>query len=148
MKSRLTAGDAVCPGASTAWRHSTTVAGASARFLKLHTSPAGPRTWSLAAGAKEDATLSAGLFRLTSGAAGPRWTALAGRSLGGARGGIRPVLRVSGRIKAAWGRTITFRRSTVQPGFYAFAIRFSAAMSPSRVTVLASKPFRVTAPRR
>jgi hypothetical protein len=84
----------------------------------------------------------------SSGATGPRWTALAGRSLGGARGGIRPVVRLSGRIKAAWGRTITFRRSTVKPGVYAFAIRFSAAMSPSRVTVLASKPFRVTPTRR
>ncbi len=102
------------PGRSTAWRHSTTVAGASARFPDA-LGQAGPR-----AGAKEDAT------------AGLR---------------LRAVLQPR-RIKAAWGRTITFRRSTVQPGFYAFAIRFSAAMSPSRVTVLASKPFRVTAPRR
>ena len=69
-------------------------------------------------------------------------------TLGRRTGGTPAGSRVSGRIKAAWGRTITFRRSTVQAGVYAFAIRFSAAMSPSRVTVLASKPFRVTAPRR
>ncbi len=148
VKSRLAAGDALCSGAPTAWRHSTTVAGASARFLRLRTFPAGPRSWSFAAGAKEDATFSAGLFRLSSGAAGPRWTALASRSLGGTQGGTRPVIRQSGRIKAAWGRTITFRRSAVKPGFYAFAIRFSAALSPSRVTVLVSKPIRVTPLRR
>ncbi len=148
VKSELAAGHGACSGAPAAWRHSTTVAGASARFLKLRTFPAGPRTWSFAAGAKEDATFSAGLFRLSSGATGRRWTALAGRSLGGAKRGLRPVLSLNGSIKAPWGRTITFRRTSVKPGVYAFGIRFSAAMNPSRVTMLVSKPFRVTPTRR
>lgn len=144
VKSALASSHGACSGAPTVWRHSTSVAGASARFLRLRTFPAGPRTWSFAAGAREDATFSAGLFRLRGGAAGRRWTALAGRSLGGGKGALRPVLKLNGRIKAPWGRTITFRRTTVKPGVYAFGIRFSAAMNPSRATVLVSKPFRVT----
>jgi hypothetical protein len=96
----------------------------------------GRRTgWSFKAGAGEEAEFRAGIFK-----AGLKKGVLARRL---ATGRPRPLLFSSGRI-AAKTRAVHFPRRMLKPGQYVYAIRLGATMNPLRVSVLVSRPFRVT----
>jgi hypothetical protein len=95
--------------------------------------------WSFTAGAGEEATFRAGIFK-----AGQKKAVLARRL---AKGRPKPLLRAQGKIKAT-GRVVSFPRRRLKPGRYVSAIRMSATMNPKRVSVLLSRVFRVRRPRR
>jgi hypothetical protein len=145
VKAALGISHGACTRTPSSWAHVTKVIGASARFPKPRTIlPARSKHWSFAAGAKEDARFTAGLFRLARRPAAPQWKALIGRSLSAARSSsLKPALRLTGRVKAPWGRQITFPQRRLKPGFYVYAIRLAAEMNPARATVVMSKPFRI-----
>jgi hypothetical protein len=144
VKTELGASHGACTGKPVTWRHVTKVIGVSARFPSRRLVPASFKNWSFAVGVKENATFTAGLFRLKSAVAAPQWRDLMGRSLAGASvASLSPTIRLSGRAKAPWGRTITFRPTRVKAGYYAYGIRLAAEMNSTRVSVVMSKPFRV-----
>lgn len=95
--------------------------------------------WSLTAGAGEQATFRAGLFK-----AGSRKAVLK-RRLGKVRPGA--LLNARGTIKAT-RRVVNFPRRRLKPGTYIYGIRMSASMNPKRVSVLFSRVFRVGRARR
>ena len=149
VKAALATSRGVCTGTHVSWTHVTHVEGASARFSKTRgTVPARTTRWALAAGAKEDATFTAGIFRLARTPASRQAQRLIGRSLAGASVLPRPALRLTGRVKAPWGRQIIFPQRRLKAGTYLYAIRLAAEMNPARATVLMSKPFRVGAARK
>ncbi|MBD0348558.1 MAG: hypothetical protein ICV59_05340 [Thermoleophilia bacterium] len=144
VKAAIAQTGANCPGGPFAWRHAAGLVGASVRFGDARrVLPATQRRWGFAVGAKENALFTAGLFRIPRApAAAPQWAKVVGRSL--ARGGaLRPTLRVSGRVKAPWGRSVSFPLRRVAPGYYVYGIRLTAEMNRARATVLMSQAFRV-----
>jgi hypothetical protein len=144
VKTELASSRGNCTTTPITWRHASGVVGASTRFPARRILPAAYRAWSFALGVKENATFTAGLFRLPRAVAAPQWRGVMGLALSGARtAALQPVLRLSGRAKAPWGRTVTFRPRKVKAGYYAYGIRLAAEMNPARVAVVMSKPFRV-----
>jgi hypothetical protein len=144
VKGELASSHGACTSTPLTWRHAAGVVGASTRFSTRRVLPRAHMAWSFRVGVKENATFTAGLFRLPRAVAAPQWRAVIGQSLAGVRGaGLKPVLRLSSRAKAPWGRTVTFARRKVKAGYYAYGIRLAAEMNPTRVTVVMGKPFRV-----
>jgi hypothetical protein len=144
VKTALASSHGNCTTTPITWRHARGVVGVSTRFPARRILPAKYRAWSFALGVKENATFTAGLFRLPRAVAAPQWRGVMGNSLSGAgTRALQPTLRLSGRAKAPWGRTVTFRQRQVKPGYYAYGIRLAAEMNPARVTVVMSKAFRV-----
>lgn len=125
-----------CSGSPAAWRHATSVIGASADFGELKPRPTKGRYWALLAKAGEDYTYRAGVVRLSPGASRSH----ASRS--------PTVLDEAGEGKANRGRLIRFDRKTLPPGTYAYTLRMTAAMNPERSSSFISRPFRVLAPAR
>ena len=124
-----------CQDVPVTWRHLTGVMLPVATWGKLRKPMPLKRTrWSFKAGAGEEATFRAGLFK-----AGPRKAVLAKRL---ATGRPKPLLFAKGTIKAKT-RVVYFPRRKLKAGKYVFAIRMRAAMNPQRVSVLVSRPFRV-----
>jgi hypothetical protein len=124
-----------CQDLPVTWRHITTVTLPVAAWGNLRKPMPLKRTrWSFKAGAGEEATFKAGIFK-----AGPRKAVLAKRL---ARGRPKPLLFAKGTIKAK-SRVVYFPRRKLKAGRYVFAIRMSAAMNPKRVSVLVSRVFRV-----
>jgi hypothetical protein len=129
-----------CQGTAATWVHATQVVlpfaswGSLSKPQKLRRS-----RWSFLAGAGEETTFRAGLFK-----AGPAKGVL-GRRL--AQGRPKPLLGATGTIKAK-GRVVYFPLRKLKPGRYVYAIRMVSTMNPQRITVLASRPFRVGAARR
>jgi hypothetical protein len=123
-----------CAGSPSAWRHATTVIGASADFGKLGPRPTNGRYWALLARAGEDYTYRAGVVRVSRRASLSR----ALRS--------PTVLKGAGEGRANRGRLIRFERKTLPPGTYVYTVRMAAAMNPERTSVFVSRPFRVLAP--
>lgn len=124
-----------CQGATTPWAHTTQVVSPFAAWGSLSKPQKTSRSrWSFLAGAGEEATFRAGLFK-----AGPG-KAVLGRRL--AAGRPKPLLRASGTIKAK-GRVVYFPIRKLKPGRYVYAIRMVSTMNQQRITVLASRTFRV-----
>ena len=95
--------------------------------------------WSFVAGAKEQATFRAGIFRVKAGKAAIR------RALA-VSGAAKPVLTAKGNIKANSTRLVRFPARRLQPGSYVYGIKISAAMNAQRSNVFVSKPFKVGKP--
>jgi hypothetical protein len=124
-----------CQGRRVRWRHATAVVLPVAAWGNLRKPQPGRRTgWSFKAGAGEEATFRAGIFK-----AGLKKGVLA-RLL--ASGRPRPLLFSRGRIEART-RVVRFPRRRLEPGKYVYAIRMSATMNPVRVSILVSRAFRV-----
>ena len=129
-----------CQGLSTVWAHTTQVVSPFASWGSLSKPQKTSRSrWSFRAGAGEEATFRAGVFK-----AGPA-KAVLGRRL--AAGRPKPVLSATGTIKAK-GRVVYFPIRKLKPGKYVYAIRMVSTMNPQRITLLASRTFRVGASRR
>jgi hypothetical protein len=113
-----------CVGKMRSWRHSTKVAGSSARFARAHRLPSRVRSWSFLASAGEDAVFDAAVYR---------W-----RGDRGAR-----LLTETGQLDANVTRIVRFRSKRLRPGRYVYSIRFRAAANESRITRKTSPPFVV-----
>ena len=143
VKAAIAATRAGCAGGTFAWRHATGVVGVSTRFGNTRrVLPAGQRRWGFAVGAKENALFAAGLFRLPRAPAAPQWAKAVGRSLAGG-GGLRPTLRVGGRVTAPWGRSVSLPLRRVASGYYVYGVRLTAELNRARTSVVISEPFRV-----
>ena len=108
-----------CAGAMRSWRHSLTVDGANATFPKDRRLPRRVSSWSFLAGADEDASFDAGIYRV----------------------GGRRVLAESGQLTAHLTRFVRLPSRRLAPGRYVYAIRFRAAANPTRTRRLTSRPF-------
>ena len=129
-----------CQGSPTVWSHATQVVSPFAAWGSLSKPQKATRArWSFLAGAGEEATFRAGIFK-----AGPG-KAVLGRRL--AAGRPKPVLTAAGTIKAK-GRVVYFPIRKLKPGKYVYAIRMVSTMNPQRITFLASRTFRVGASHR
>jgi hypothetical protein len=114
-----------CVGRMRAWRHSTTVDGASARFRRERRLPRRVRSWGFVASVGEDALFDAGVYRVRHGRRGAR------------------VLAESGRLDAHVARHVRFPRRRLRPGRYVYSIRFRADANLTRTTRLTSRRFTV-----
>ena len=123
-----------CPTAPVKWRHVTAVVLPTAAWGSLTRLPARRMRLSFRAGAGEEAAFRAGVFK-----AGPTKAVLAKRLT---TGRPKPALFAKGTIKATT-RLVYFPVARLKPGLYVYAIRMSATMNPTRLSVLVSRPFRV-----
>ena len=128
------------------WKHTTGVVGVRRASTRARTLPARFTAWSFPLGVKENALFTAGLFRLPGTTLSARLRTLIGKALAvKAPATMKPVLKLSGRALAPFGRTVTFRASACKAGVYVYGIRLAAEMNPQRVTFVTGKPFRVGA---
>jgi hypothetical protein len=140
VKSTIAQTKGNCQGLPVTWRHTTAVVLPVAAWPSLRKPiSAKRRIWSFRAGAGEEVTFRAGVYK-----AGPKKGVLARRL---ATGRPRPLMFASGKIKAKT-RVVYLPRRRLKPGKYVYAIRMSATMNPKRVSVLVSRPFRVGRARR
>jgi hypothetical protein len=140
VKSTIAQTHGTCQGRPVTWKHTTAVVHPVAAWGNLRKPQPGKRArWSFKAGAGEEATYRAGIFK-----AGPKKRVLAKRL---ATGRPKPLLFSRGKIRAKT-RVVYFPRRRLKPGKYVYAIRMSATMNPKRVSVLVSRPFRVARARR
>ena len=128
-----------CTRRTTPWRPTKRVVRAGVRFGNLKR-PASTkrRAWGFRATAAEDALYRASIVRVGRARATRRLLLRPAAR-------VRPVLTAHGRIKANWTPLIRFPARKLKAGTYAYRLRMSAAMNPARVSVFASKPFRVGA---
>src|SRR5204862_5829655 len=89
--------------------------------------------WSFAAGAREEATFRAGIFK-----AGTSRKTIA-RALSGHS--PKPLLSASGMIKAK-NRVVVFPARRLKQGRYIYAIRIVATMNAKRTTQVFNRPSR------
>jgi hypothetical protein len=127
-----------CQDIQMSWVHTAKVVLPFAAWGSRRTFPRTRKQWSFRAGAGEEATFRAGIFK-----AGTKKSVIARRL---ARGRPKPVATAVGTIKAT-GRVVSFPRRKLKPGRYVFAIRLTATMNPQRVSVLFGPAFRVGAKR-
>jgi hypothetical protein len=141
-------------GVSEAWQHTTQVIGAQAFFAGPGASvsaaprgrPAGSASFGFAVTATEDAAYSAAIFKVATGSASvptmPIQAALgSGRTrLSGA------VVEAAGTVKAYTEPRVQFPSVALAAGTYAYGIRLTAAVDPSRATVFVSRAFTVGTP--
>jgi hypothetical protein len=140
VKQALADTHGACQGAATGWVHTTQVVLPSVAWGNLRKlRPRNQRRWSFVAGAGEEASFRAGLFK-----AGPRKGVLVRRL---AAGRPAPVLRAQGTIKAR-SRVISFPSRKLKPGRYVYVIRMVSTVNPFRVSAFVSSPFRVGTKRR
>jgi hypothetical protein len=124
-----------CQGRPTTWRHTTQVVLPFVAWGNLQKpKPPRQRRWSFTAGAGEDASFRAGIFK-----AGPSKAALTRRL---ATGRPKPLLAGAGTIKAK-GRVVYLPARRLKPGRYVFAIRMTSSANPQRASFFMSKVFRV-----
>jgi hypothetical protein len=129
-----------CQGKSVKWRHTNAVVSPVAAWGNLRKAQSVKRArWSFRAGAGEQATFRAGIFKAGS------TKAVLKKRLAMVRPGA--LLNASGTVKAT-GTFVNFPRRRLRPGRYIYAIRMSASMNPKRVSVLFSRVFRVGRARR
>ena len=132
-----------CAGVTTAWRHATTVIGASARFPFQRRVAAKTRSWKPVTTALEATKYHAGIFRV------PRLRTPTGK----ARLKIqRALLRAkpSGAALAKKGTVQAYRESVVvfpakklKPGKYVYALQLFAETNATRKSFFVSKAFEV-----
>jgi hypothetical protein len=108
-----------CAGRRRSWRHSTTVAGAKARFPKKRVLPARRLTLAVVLNADEDATAEAGVYR-----------------------GTRRVLRGRTNVRAYHSRIVRLR-TRFRPGRYTFRVTLRAGLNTTRKKSF-SAPLRIT----
>jgi hypothetical protein len=129
-----------CQDAQVVWAHATHVVSPYVSWGNLRrVRSRSTKRWSVLAGAGEEATFTAGIFKART----KRRTI----SRGLAKGRPRPLLRARGTIKAK-SRVVVFPRRKLKPGRYLYAIRMAATMNPKRVSVFVSRPLRVSTRRR
>jgi hypothetical protein len=128
----------LCQSSPIRWVHTTKVVKPTARWTGLRTRSSSYNRWSFTAGAGEEATFRAGIFKL-----GLNKPVLARRLAKTRPAGA--LLKSTGTIKAK-GRVVLFPRRTLKPGRYVVAIRMASTMNPQRTSLLVSTAFRVVAP--
>lgn len=122
-----------------AWQPATSVIGASAMFDAARgRKPKKQRFWGFHVTAEEDATYTAGVFRVNQRGATLRATvqrALADR--------VRPrsALSAAGTIKAYWSPLVRFPARPLRRGRYVYGVLIRAALNPSRLKLSLSPPF-------
>ena len=144
VKSALARGLAKCNRRPVAWRHSTVVVGASAKFGERRRS-ARDTNWTFVASSEEASLSSAAMYRLK----GRRLSAKGRKQLLAAVGVKRTpkaVFTARGKVRAHLGTFVRFKRKRLAPGYYVFAIRLRAEMNPTRATALVGRPFAVGTP--
>ena len=125
VKATIAKTGGTCVGKLRHWRHATTVEGADTRFHRHRRLPSRVRSWSFVASAGEDASFTAGIYRLRRGQRGTR------------------VLSERGRLEAHVARHVRFPKRRLAPGRYVYSIHFRAATNPSRTTRRTSRGFSV-----
>lgn len=141
VKSMISRGLAKCTRKRVAWRHSTVVVGATAKFGERRRS-ARDTNWTFVASSEEASTFTAAMYRLKSG----RLSGTARKRLiasVGVKRAPKAVLAARGKARAHLGTFVRFKRKRLAPGHYVFAIRLRAEMNPKRTTALVSRPFAV-----
>lgn len=135
VKNTLAKTQGKCPGKLAKWKHTSVVVSPKAAFGNLRKAQSVKRArWSFTAGAGEQATFRAGIFK-----AGSRKAVLK-RRLAKVRPGA--LLNARGTINAT-RRVVNLPRRRLKPGTYIYGIRMSATMNPKRVSLLYSRVFRV-----
>jgi hypothetical protein len=140
-------------GISQAWVHTTSVVGAQAAFAGQGTAlgsqpgkgAANKRYWAFSFTASEDTTYNAALVQVS----GPTNGADAGRAVDSARKkGATPtvVATQTGTAKAYFNPLVKFPAMQLSAGYYAYAIKLSAAVNSARTTTLVSTAFTVGTP--
>lgn len=144
VKSALGRGFAKCTRRPVAWRHSTIVVGATAKFGERRRS-AKDTNWTFVASSEEASTFSAAMYRLKG-----RGLSAKGRkrllAAVGVKRAPKPVFTARGKSRAQVGAFVRFKRKRLKPGYYVFAIKLRAEMNPTRATSLLSRPFAVGTP--
>jgi hypothetical protein len=143
VKSELATSKAACVGTPVTWSHVTGVVGVQTRFDRRKVLPAAFRRWGFSLTLEENAMFVGALFRQPRAVATKQWRALATRTLAGRGGGVKPVLRLTGRAKAPWGRTVTFRETRLKAGYYVYAVRLAAEMNAARASVFFGPSYRL-----
>jgi hypothetical protein len=124
-----------CPATPATWVHTAQVVLPSVGWGNLsRTRSWRNKSWTFVAGAREEATFKAGIFK-----AGTSRARIA-KSL--SKGRPKPVLAASGKISAK-SRVVRFPLRRLKPGRYVYAIRMQATMNTRRTTQLVSRAFRV-----
>ena len=133
-----------CTGTQRAWRHATSVVGATWR-------PGVPRVrqgktvWSFSAKVAEDAKFRAAVLRVRSRRKIPARGQLAiGQLLRGKKVGL---LSRKGAVRAPFARVYRFQPRRMQSGYYVVAVLLQAEMNATRTKVFVSRPFRVKTPK-
>lgn len=144
VKSALARGLAKCNRRPAAWRHTTVVVGATAKFGERRRS-ARDTNWTFVASSEEASLFSAAMYRLKG-----RGLSAKGRkqllAAVGVRRAPKAVFAARGKVRAHLGTFVRFKRKRIKQGYYVFAIRLRAEMNPTRSTSLLSKPFAVGTP--
>jgi hypothetical protein len=143
VKTELAASKGGCAGTPVIWSHATGVVGVKTRFDRRKVLPAGFRKWGFSLTLEENATFVGGLFRQPRAVASKQWRALVTRMLAGKGGGVKPAVRLTGRAKAPWGRTVTFRETRLRAGYYVYAVRLAAEMNPARASIFFGPSYRL-----
>jgi hypothetical protein len=144
VKSALSRGLAKCKRRPVAWRHSSVVVGATAKFGERRRS-ANDTNWTFVASSEETSLFSAAMYRLK----GRRLSGTGRKQLLAAVGVKRApkaVFTARGKVRAHVGTFVRFKRKRLAAGYYVFAIRLRAEMNPTRATALLSKPFAIGRP--
>jgi hypothetical protein len=129
-----------------------------AAFGSLRPLPWYATTFTFGLYSEEDATYTAGLYRVSGPSLGGSLQrngthVLAGLSTAKAKPTVRmPVLNgrpsatVVGTVKAYFKPTVTLRtKGAVKPGWYVYAVKLHALANPARAVTFVSRPFQVTA---
>jgi hypothetical protein len=133
-----------CTGTQVAWKHATSVVGATWR-PGLPRLAKGKTVWSFSAKAAEDAPFRAAVLRVRSKRRIPARGHMAiGQLL---RGKAPGVLFRRGVVRAPFARVFRFQPRRMQAGYYVLAVLLQAEMNTTRTKVLVSRPFRVTTPK-
>ena len=132
-------------GREKAWQPTTSVVGAKVDFGTLTAQWWKQTWWGFTAGADEEATLRAGIFRVRGRKLSAlRRTAIV-RGLSGVTGlgAKKPVLDRSLLVHEYWSPLVHFPTKRLRPGYYVYGVRLAATMNPNRTSVFTSRPFRV-----
>jgi hypothetical protein len=145
VKSAIAVTQGKCALTPPGWSHTTSVNGATVAFGYLG-SPKGwnNRLWRFRVSAQEDAAYKAGVFRL----GGRKLTAKARRAVLNALANPRskPLLTAKGTVLAYKSKLVALPKQRLKrAGWYAYGIRFAAAMNPQRSYLALSRPFVVKA---
>ncbi len=122
-----------CMGDAVIWLHTEKVIGATASFRET--------TFALDARATEDASYTAGLFRVGGASLTDSARDDIDRGLSGRLGAAASATR--GAVKAYWRTRVKIPWRVLPAGWYVQAIRLRAAMNPERTTLLVGRPFWV-----
>jgi hypothetical protein len=134
-----------CTGTQAAWKHATSVVGATWR-PGLPRRQKGKTVWSFSAKVAEDATFRAAVLRVRSKRKIPPRGHLAIAQL--LRGNAPGLLFRKGAVRAPFARVYRFKPRRMQSGYYVVAVLLQAEMNATRTKVFVSRPFRATAPKK